>query len=120
MGIGALALGAVAALTASSVMNYNAQKKQAEAQQRAMEEQRKASEQQMALQRESMQEQKALQEQANNRARASTANAAAAINKTPRTYNESNLTTALGVPTSSLQLGGTSSLLGGTKRNGSA
>lgn len=119
MGMGALAAGAIAALTASSAINYRAQKKQAEAQEKAIEEQRKASEQQLSLQRESLQEQKSLQEQANNRARASTANAAAAINKTPRTYNESNLTTALGVPTSTLQLGGTSSLLGGTKRNGS-
>lgn len=120
MGLGALAVGAIAALTASSAMQYRAQKKQAAAQQAAIEEQRRASEQQMQLQRESMQEQKMLQEQANNKARAGTANAAAAINKTPRTYNESNLTTALGVPTSTLQLGGTSSLLGGTKRNGSA
>lgn len=116
----ALAGAVIAGLGASSVMNYRAQKKQAQAQQEAINAQTEAMNQQLELQRESAAEQRSLQEQANNRARAGVADAAAAINKTPKVYNESNLTTALGVPTSSLSLGGVSGLLGGgtSNRNG--
>lgn len=99
-------LGSVLGMTES----HRASKEQAAAQQAALNQQKQAQDQQLALQRE-QQNRTLLQNQMQiNKSQKDIASAAAAISNTPTVTNQANLTGGLGVPTSSLALGGTSSL----------